>query len=278
LSTTTSGAEVNVFTFRKNARRRAWICPGAGFALMGRPITGAICYLTSLATFACGIATAISPSRAALTTTIALVVLGTVLWGYEMLSSLTAWPPEQSKVPRFNAWLGALGIAIAIAIFAFVVISSYQLVTFEGGSMYPLISEQETILMHRRVDDAQLKKGTIVFFDLDRESRVGLPGALTMARIIAVPGDTISKTRSNHYVINKVFDERKTAPLDTLVPAIEIPFAPKSYTVPAGGYFVSQEASEDFLDSQLFGLAKRDRIVSTELYRFGKGKFLEKIE
>lgn len=278
MSTTTSGAEVNVFTFRKNVRRRAWICPGAGFATMGRPITGAICYLTSLATFACGIATAISPSRSALTTTIALVVLGTVLWGYEMLSSLTAWPPEQSKVPRFNAWLGALGIAIAIAVFAYFVINSFQLATFEGEYMAPLIDDQETILVHRRVDDEQLKKGTVILFELDADNRIEQPGKLTMGRIIAVPGDTISKTRSNHYEINKVFDERKVAPPGAVKAAIEVPFAPKSYTVPAGGYFVSQEATEGGYDSQLLGLAKRESIVSTQMYRFGKRRFLETIK
>ncbi|MCE9604299.1 MAG: signal peptidase I [Planctomycetia bacterium] len=276
MATTTPAAEINVFAYRKTARRKAWVCPGAGFAYLGRPAMAALCYLSSIGTFVAAIATAIVPSQTLLLATIAFIIAGTVLWGLELFSTYTAWPPASLAPSSFNPWLGALAIWIAVAIFAVVVLNSYKLVAFGGSLMSPTISEDESLLFHRSVDDARLQRGNVVLFELDADNKITEPGTLMIGRIIAVPGDMISISKER-YVINGQI-ERHVAPSEHLPIALQVPQSPRMLKVPADCFFVSQDSITSGYDSRVLAYAKRPHIVSTKLFHFGKPPFLHTIE
>lgn len=272
-------AEVNVFEFRKTARRRATICPGSGFDYMGRPMLAILCYATSVATLGLAIGTALNPSRELLLGTIFLVVAGTVLWGYEMFATLTAWPSAEPRRVLFNPWWGAAGICVLLVIFGGAVFQSFKLATFVGTHMSPKVSDDETILFHRLVDDEQLQRGTLILFTLPEENKIDEPGKLTLGRIIAVPGDTISTTKGARYIVNgNERETRQVAPSGSSPIALRVPTIPAKLKVPDGCYFVAQDSLDEGYDSRVLGYAKRDRILSAKMFRFSKSPFLETIE
>lgn len=273
----TTPAEVNVFAFRKTARSRAWICPGAGFDFMGRPINAVVCYLSSIGAFACGIATALMPSQALLFTTIGLIVFGTVLWLFEIFSTFTAWPTAEIKHPRFNPWIGMFGIWIVVTMFGLIVLSSYQLAECQGPEMAPTIADKESFLFHKQVDERRLKRGAVVMFGLDAANKIEEPGKLTIGRIIALPGETMTINKTGHYVINGEVGPHMSS-AGTLPLAIRVPTAPGKVEVPANCYFIAQDSPEHGYDTRVIGYAKRDQIISTQMFRFEKSPFLRTIE
>lgn len=275
--------EVNVFDFRKAARKRATICPGAGFDYMGLPTLGAFCFATNAATLAMAIGTAFATSRAMLLTTIALIVVGIVLWVYEMFYTLTAWPPAEPRQVKYNPWLGA-GIITALLVgFGLATFYSFKLATFGGLHMSPTVSDEEELLFHRLVDDDSLARGTVVLFTLPEENKISEPGKLTLGRIIAVPGDKISTMPTSpgsgeaRYLINGEV-ARRVAPTGSAPIALRVPKSPGAITVPPDCYFIAQDNSDEGYDSRVLGYAKRERILSTKMFRWNKSPFLETIK
>lgn len=241
-----------------------------------------ICYATSIAALACGIATALNPQAATFWATIALVGLGTILWGYELFSTLNAWPHAEARKPKFSPWYGMLGIWLAIAAFGIAMKWSFDVAAFEGAHMSPAIEDKEKILVHRGVDEDRLTRGSLVLFELDSQNGLDEPGKLAIGRIIAVPGDKLATKRfdrSTRYMINGTPAETQ-APIGdgTVVVTVPSEGLNKPLIVPEGSYFVMQDDPEEGYDSRVLGYAKLPRIKSTKLFRFGNGKFLSTIE
>jgi signal peptidase I len=273
--------EVNVFSFRQTARRRAMLCPGAGFDYMRQSTLAVLSYGASVATLLFAIGTAYAPSKALLVSTILLVVAGTVLWGWEIFATLTAWPTAEPHRVKLNPWWGMAGIVALMIVFGLVTFNAFKLATFDGLHMSTTIGDEETILFHRFVDDEQLQRGAVVLFTLPEENKVAEPGKLTLGRIIAVPGDTIQtvvepNSSDARYKINDVV-ARMVAPSGSLPIAIRVPKSGK-LTVPPGCYFVAQDSKTEGFDSRVLGYAKRDRIVSAKMFRWNKTPFLETIK
>lgn len=273
--------EVNVFSFRKDARRRAMLCPGAGFDSMGRPTLALLSYGASVATLIIAIGTAFAPSRAMLLSAIALAVAGTVLWVFEVFATLNAWPPAPPRRLLLNPWWGMAGIVALLIIFGLVTFNAFKLATFTGFHMSTTVGNDETILFHRFVDDEQLHRDAVILFTLPEENKISEPGKLTLGRILAVPGDTIetvTEPNSNdaRYKVNGVI-ARMVAPSGSLPIAIRVPKGGK-LTIPPGCYFVAQDSKTEGFDSRVLGYAKRERIESAKMFRWNKTPFLETIK
>lgn len=257
------------------------LCPGAGFDYMARPTLAVVSYGASVATLLCAIGTGYAPSKAMLLSTIALVVVGTVLWVFEVFATLTAWPPATPRPLLLNPTWGMVGIVALLTVFGLVTFNAFKLATFTGLHMSTTVGDDETLLFHRFVDDEQLQRNTVILFTLPEENKIAEPGKLTLGRIIAVPGDTITtvvepNSSDARYKINDVIS-RMVAPSGSLPIAIRVPKGGK-LTVPSGCYFVAQDSKTEGFDSRVLGYAKRDRIVSAKMFRWSGTPFLETIK
>jgi signal peptidase I len=274
--------DAGVFSFRKTARKRTWVCPGAGFDYLGRPIAAVSCYATSIAALLCGIVTALNPTPTTFWATIALAVLGTLLWCYELFSTLNAWPRQERPRSRLNPWYGMLGIWVMIGLFGIVMATSFQVTAFEESPMSPAIEDKEKILVHRGVDEDRLTRGSLVLFELDSLNGLDEPGKLAIGRIIAVPGDKLATKRferTTRYMINGTPAETQAQIAGgTVVITVPAEALNKPLVVPEGSYFIMQDSPDVGYDSRVLGYAKLSRIKSTKMFRFGKSNFLATIE
>ncbi|MBA4019239.1 MAG: signal peptidase I [Pirellula sp.] len=274
---TSPSPEQDVFAFRKLARRRAWICPGAGFALIGWKWLGRISYFSGLAALLGAAATAIYPSAALFQATLAAVVVATLLWIVEIIATLNAWPPGDSAVAGSRRYVtGAVVLMLAAAAFGAAMFFSFRLIEIQGQGMAPVVWNGDRLLYHRRVDPAQLQRGAVVLFELPPENNFTEAGTLMLGRIMAVPGDKISLANFRYRVNDSL--ENPTPPETELPIALNVPRAPQTITVPPDCYFITQDDRETGLDSQVVGWAKLDRIVSTSLFQVQRRPLLARVQ
>ena len=274
---TTSSPEQDVFAFRKLARRRAWICPGSGFALIGRKPLGRLTYLTGIAAFAAATATALHPSAALLQATFAAVVVATLLWIIEIITVSNAWPPGDAAVAAGRRHItGALILTLTAVAFGLAMFRSFQLIAIQDEGMAPVVWSKERLLFHRHVDRDRLQRGSLVLFELPPENNITEAGTLMLGRIMAVPGDKISLSNFRYRVNDAL--EGTTPPETDLPKALDVPREPTSLTVPADCYFIVQDNHETGLDSQVVGWAKLERIVSTSLFQVDRKPLFARVK
>lgn len=281
MATATSESATNeldgVFAFRKAARRRAWACPGAGFALMGRPVAAKLTFALSVAAFLAGAFTAFFPTRAALLTTVGLLLAGTVLWIVEIVATFTAWPAaERPPVYGRRYLLGAAVLMLSAAAFGFSLFVSFKLIDIKGPGMEPSVWADDRLLYHNGVQPERLVRGAPVLFRLSSENQFTEAGALMVGRILAVPGDKLSMTGYRYRVNDQLTDA--VAPEAELPKAFVVPAAPKTITVPPDCYFITQDSDDTGLDSQILGWAKYEDLVSTRLYQISRRPLLAPVE
>ena len=274
---TSPSPDQDVFAFRKLARRRAWICPGAGFAMIGRKPLGRLTYFTGLAALAAATATALQPSAALVQVTFAAVVLATLLWIIEIIATMNAWPPGDPTVAAGRRHItGALVLTLAAVGFGLAMFLSFQLIAIQDEGMAPAVWSKERLLFHRHVDRDRLQRGALILFELPPENNFTEAGTLMLGRIMAVPGDKVSLSNFRYRVNDTL--ENATPPETDLPKALNVPREPQSLTVPADCYFVVQDNRETGLDSQVVGWAKLDLIVSTSFFQVDRKPLFARVK
>ena len=263
---------------RGRARRRASICPGAGWALLGYSKRGAtvliivaVC-LASLAWLVLALSSA-SIWAAAIATLVAAAV-----WTIELLD--TGWcvvrPSADSLLVRRFAmttivvWFAGLAIPLLVAL-------RFGSIEIADDRMAPAIEPGERLIYHRHVAEGDLREGTVILYRLPPHAKGGTPGELVIARILAAPGDELT-IQGGHYLVNGQVSRYRPIVANPKAP-LSVPAYPKKLRVPELRYFVVQDSRDTGIDSQQLDWARRVDLVSTRLFHFGgRGGVMRPVE
>lgn len=284
-----NGEEQSVFDVRRLARKRAWICPGAGFAVLGRFKAGAITYLAGLLTIVAATVAVFLTSKATLGATAGLIVVGTLLWFYELWATYTAWPTK-GEVPvdetagnesagdggRSGFIAATIAMWVAFALFCAAMLLTFRILQVGGMGMMPTLYEGDRVLFRRFVDVKRLDRNAVVVFRLHSENKFTTPGTMMVGRIMAVPGDRLTIDGDTYYVNDVV--AQHVAPSEPYPVALDVPRRPKQIVVPPDSYFIFQDAPERGLDSRVLWWARLNDIDSNFVYRFGGPSWCERLE
>lgn len=273
-------------TLRNRARRRAGLCPGAGWALLGHPQRGLlalVCVAAMLATLAWLV---ISLSTASIWAAAAATVIAAAVWIAEMLD--VAWcsvrPATESVLTQryrfttFVLWTAMIAVILLVPV-------CFGALAIEYDRMAPTLEPGDYVIYHRGAAESELRPEAIIVYRLPPYSKLGKPGSLEVARILAAPGDKLavqlpknekqpagqkkrskrsSPPRAGHYLVNgevTAYQGPAAADLPLAVPAY-----PKQIKVPDGCYFVVQDSEDTGIDSQQLEWLRRGDIVSTRLF------------
>lgn len=262
---------------RARARRRAWFCPGAGWALLGhgrRAMTTFLLYFAFLAALGWLI---VSWLPAALWLTIAALVVTLIAWLGEIsaVKRATIRPGQPGWLARRFWPATALTWAASLAIPALMALE-FGRTDITGAGMAPALDAGERVLFRRRIDPADLHAGAVVLFRLPPQARIGEPGMLLVGRLLAVPGDTLS-IRNDHYVVNgettDYLADKKIA-----IPAVDVPRWPETLKVREGRYFVVQDSPRPGIDSRLLSWIHDRDLVSARLIHVSRRQLFQPVE
>jgi len=138
--------------------------------------------------------------------------------------------------------------------------------------MSPALEKGERVVYEKRVDPARLRRGTVIMYRLSHRSLWGEPGSLTIARILAVPGDQLS-IQNGKYLVNGEVGQT-VAGTGQYAPELEVTSMPEALTLADHRFFVVQEAPTRGLDSRVLSWVESAEVVSTRLYLLsGRGVF-----
>ncbi|HVA47711.1 MAG TPA: S26 family signal peptidase [Pirellulales bacterium] len=281
-------AAVEEKAVRRRARRRAGLCPGAGWALLGYPrrgmlvLAGVSAMLTALA----WLVATLSPAGVWAAGVATLVAL--TLWIAEILdvswcrvrSSTESLLVRRFRFVTFVVWAAGLIVVLLIPLY-------FGSMAIQFDRMAPAVEPGERLIYHRRVAESDLKPGTVVLFQLPPWSKAGAPGSLEVARILAVPGDKLAvrvrdaspqpkqpgrtkrskpkrSARVGHYLVNREASTYQGA-ADADAP-LSVPAYPDERKVPDGCYFVVEDSEDTGTDSQQLEWVRRADLVSTRLF------------
>lgn len=269
-------SEVSVFDYRQSARRRSWLCPGAGFEILGNPALGNITYGAAILVTLAAIFLALNPSLVAFLVVLALLLISTILWIAETIAGYSAWPPSLIRPAGSGYIVRAAVLWSLYVLLAAIVLASYGAIKITGNGMSPLIMQGDKLIYRRKGERTKYAVGQVVMFRLHKDNKFTEAGALLLGRIMAVPGDKIYR-RELEYYVNGVVD-RDVAPDKPYPIALEIARHPNETVVPDGCYFVIQDAPDGGLDSRVLSWARADDIVSNEMYLIRGGPPWPRVE
>ncbi|HET6881486.1 MAG TPA: signal peptidase I [Pirellulales bacterium] len=252
---------------RTRARRRAMFCPGAGWALVGYRGRGAMV----LASFIVGWASLVwmlwTLSPASVWAAGATMLATVVLWSIEALD--VGWCVVRAAGEN---WLGrrfaitTFVVIVMVLEVPLVILSRCGSIAVGDERMAPTLDAGERLIYHRSVAGRDLHEGAVVLYRVSSESKVGTTGALSIARILAAPGDKLAVGR-DHFIVNGEVSRYRAIPAPKA--PLKIPARPESLTVPDDSYFVALDSSSADIDGQQIGWVRRSDIISTRLFHFG---------
>ncbi|HWB09047.1 MAG TPA: signal peptidase I [Pirellulales bacterium] len=263
---------------RAQARRRACFCPGAGWALLGYPARGNLVLLSVVGCVATVVSLILTLSPASIWAVGISTPLAFAIWTAELLD--TAWCRVR---PQARNLLVSRFAFTTIVVWGLVLMTPLLVLRWFGAidadiddRMSPGIEPGEQLVFHRRVRDADLKRGTVIVFKLQRTARGGTTGEQVIARILAAPDDELT-VRNGHYVVNGEMTRYRARTFDARMP-LQVPAYPRKLIVPPARYFVVQDSLETGIDSQQLDYARQIDMVSTRLFHFARGGLLRAVE
>lgn len=268
--------EPSIFELRRTARRRAWVCPGAGFGLLGYRRLALLTFWSGLAAMTSALWLAWSPSRTAFYWLLGLVALSGGTWLWEIWTTYFGWPTTSGVTSDRRYRLGGGLVAFLTLLVILIVLANYGVVSVEGDGMAPKIHPGERLLYLAEVRRADLDRGRIILFKLDPESKFGEPGTFVVARILAVPGDRLSMQNGMYYV-NDAAEAQIATSHENLI-SLNIEIAPRQTTVPNDCYFVVQDSPDGGHDGRTFSWVRRRNIVSGRFWSLSRIPPLKPIE
>jgi signal peptidase I len=262
---------------RKKAFRRTWLCPGAGFALLGRTILALATFAVSLCAMVSMAWAALNPSAGSLWTFVVLFLLAISLSVVEQIAvgrMAASAPGPRFLVDGFPFAVSGIGLAAAIVLI--VILSSFGSLRLAGTGMTPTFEKGELFLYHKRSLDDRLVRGRVIVYKSSEHSAWGQAGMLVTARILAVPGDRLS-IQVEQYLLNGE-PGPAVGPTGQFAPVIAVPRTPETIQVPENCYFMIQDSPAGGFDSRVLSWAQRKDIVSTNLYYLRTHDLLKSVE
>lgn len=250
---------------RRRARWRSCIWPGCGYAVLGQRRLALLGSVLTLVWFVSIIWFGLAFRPLEFWVVVALAALFLVFWLVEYLA-VGKMPVRQEDHILVRLFVPLACVGYALLMGALLVFFTFVGVTRVAGSgMQPALLRDEWIL-YRKEPVQIIPAGQVIMFTPSRESSWEPGGSPVVARVLAGPGDRLSR-QDNRYSLNG----RLTAavgPVDPLEQVLFIPEAPASLQVPDGCFFVVPDASKAF-DSQVFSWVRPGDVISTRIMRFG---------
>ena len=252
---------VDPTALRKKARLRCTLWAGCGFGTLGHlpaAIAGILVlwlWLASIVWFC------LELTSMTFWLAVIMSVLTVAFWAveYVLIGKVRVVPGGRffQEYWLLVAGRGYVGIAAVLAIY-FLLVGTYKVA---GTGMKGTLEPGDIVLHHKGALVEKPYPAQLILFRAPAES--SLRGQVVAARILAVPGERLSR-QGNHYVVGGRVS-RPVGAVGSLRPVLVIP--PGGTTVPAGSYFVVQDDPSAF-DSQVFGWVRTDDILATRLLRF----------
>jgi len=263
---------------RQSAAKRVWICPGAGYALLGWPALAVATYLTAVGGVLGPMWLVIEPNVIVGWTSLVLLVAAIVLWISEVIAvkRVTIRPAAPALLIRGYpvaatvGWLAGSGAAVALVVF----VGSFVMA---GGGMTPTVNEKEQLIYHKRVNAEDLRRSRVITFRTSDMS-AWQPGALVVARILAGPGDRIAVQKGRYTINGEEGPLVSGGSQQQRLVVLPVPSAPASLTVPENCYFMAQDNPRGSYDSQVLWWAERKNVVSTRIWFLRQNQFFELVE
>lgn len=261
---------------RRSAALRSWLCPGAGFALLGRGTWALASYLIAVAALG-GIAwLIIDPGAPALWATVSLVGVSTLVWvGEQFAVKRVASGPPQPALLAGGYPIATAVIWVGAALLLLLFFPRYGVLQMAGSGMSPTLEIGERFFYAKRVRPERLHRGSVIIYRLSARSAWGQPGWLTTSRILAVPGDRLSE-RDGRYLVNGQ-PGGEVAVLGEHRAVVQVPAAPATLTVPADCYFIVQDSPGRSFDSQVLSWAEAGDVESTQCYYLSPSRGMFKL-
>jgi signal peptidase I len=262
---------------RKKARKRSWICPGAGFALVGSGKCAIATFVASLCIAPVVAWVAFRPTAASLWTTIAVLVVATVLWLAEQaaIKRSAIRTPTPSILDR-GFVVSACMMWLAVSVAAFLLMTAFGQLRMGGSGMTPTLENGERLMYHKHIDWESVKPGAIIVYKNAEDSAWGQSGWIVISRILAAPGDDIS-IQNGQYVVNGAAGPpvADTGRYDVV---LDVPSSPESLTVPNDCYFIVQDSPTGGFDSRVLSWVRADDIVGSRLWYFSRRGFFKPVK
>jgi signal peptidase I len=251
---------------RTRAIKRSWICPGAGFALIGNGACATATFVASLCIVPAVAWLAFQPTAASLWTTVAVLVIATVLWLAEQIAAKKATvrtPSPPILVRGFIASTCTMWLAVVLGVG--LLVTAFGSLRMAGSGMTPTLEKDERLIYHKHVDWQYVKPGAIIVYKNANDSAWGKPGWIVVSRILAGPGDNISIQNAN-YVVNGAVGApvAATGKYDAV---LDIPSSPDGLTIPEDCYFIVQDSPTGGFDSRVLSWVRAESIIGSRVWR-----------
>lgn len=268
---------VDEYRLRRQARRRSWFSPGAGWALIGHPLKAWLTLITYVALIASALWLIWRLSALAFWLTVTFFVATLVIWSLELASlgrATVRLTPSAWLVRGF--WPITLLVGLSSLAVPALMWVELDVTRIRGGGMEPSIASSESLVYHRHPTKGDLARGRVIVCKLSEETRVGRPGLLLIGRVLALPGDKLSIRGGAYVVDGESTDYLADSRIDQ--PAIDVPKWPKEVTVPDERYFVVQDSPRPGLDSRSFSWIRWQDIESTRIHSLRPDRLLQPVE
>lgn len=260
-------------TIRATAMKRSWICPGAGFAFIGRGPLAVATYAANLCGLPAFVWLTFEPNGLSLAVTLAVIVVATGLWLFEQIgvTRMTLNPPSPQVLVRRIVPASCTMVAAMILALGFLV-TGFGSLGMGGSGMMPTLKKGERLLYHKHVDWQRVTPGAIIVYKNADDSAWGQPGWLVISRILAGPGDRLS-IKDDNYLVNGI-QGPKVAETGSYKAIIHVLAEPEATKVPDKCYFIVQDSPSGGFDSRVLSWVRTDKIVGSRLwYLSGRGVF-----
>jgi signal peptidase I len=268
---------VDEYKLRRQARRRAWFCPGAGWALLGHPGRAGLTFFSYAALLVSALWLIWRLSAVALGLTAAFFLATLVIWSIEIarLGRAEVRPAPAAWLVRWCWPITTLVLLASVAV-PLLVLLELDVTRVNGDAMLPSIAPFEPLVYHRRPNRDDLAPGSIVLCKLSDDTRVGRPGMLLIGRVLALPGQKLSIRKGAYAVDGEKTDYLADVHLDR--PAVDVPKWPKEVTVPDERYFVVQDSPRPGLDSRSFSWVRWQDMEGTRIHYLRPDRLLQPVE
>ncbi len=249
---------------RRRARRRGLLIPGAGWWELGYPAWGWCGFAVALATMMCFIAFALFACVTTYWSLVVCVSLYVLVSGVEYATCRWWIPRETSPAPR-RFRLAVLALIAGLAAGLVAMLRYDGLLMMRGTAMFPTVHERETLFFSRFMPLFGLKRGAAIAYEPDDVGR----GDAGVARVLALPGDTVSIHNGRYWVNGQ---ETPAHPGQRKGQRIEAPapFHPATLETPPGMYFIAVDNPAVGYDSQVLGWIPGERILSSRMLLFSR--------